>query len=76
MIFPLMFLKRGLEMVGDVPLFIINEPMFISSGDNSDLRYNSFYPRWAYDQYREILGEKALSQNWIFMDMWDEISSR
>ena len=29
--------------------------MFISSGTNSDLRYNAFYPRWAYDQYRDLL---------------------
>ncbi|MCZ7670394.1 MAG: hypothetical protein M5U34_26160 [Chloroflexi bacterium] len=48
-------------MAGDVPVLLINEPMFISSGRNSDLRYNAFYPRWAYDQYREMLGETAVA---------------
>ena len=67
-------LEAGLELADGVPLLLINEPMFISSGDNSDLRYNSFYPRWAYDQYREILVKKALSQNWNFLDIWDFIA--
>ena len=52
-------LGAGLKMAGDVPVLIINEPMFISRGQNSDLRYNSFYPRWAYDQYRELLNEQG-----------------
>jgi hypothetical protein len=50
-------LAATLERAGDVPVLLINEPMFISSGQNSDLRYNSFYPRWAYDQYRAMLAE-------------------
>ncbi len=44
-------------MAGDVPVLIINEPMFISDGQNSDLRYNSFYPRWAYDQFHRLLND-------------------
>jgi len=67
-------IEAGRTLTGDVPLLIINEPMFISSGDNSDLRYNSFYPRWAYDQYREMLGEMALNRNWSYLDIWDTIS--
>lgn len=57
----------------NVPVLLINEPMFISSGQNSDLRYNAFYPRWAYDQYREMLRETAVAQNWPFLDLWDAI---
>jgi hypothetical protein len=67
-------LGAGLKIVGDVPVLIINEPMFVSSGQNSDLRYNSFYPRWAYDQYRELLNDKAEANNWHTLDLWDRIA--
>jgi hypothetical protein len=66
-------LAAGVDMAGDVPLLIVNEPMFISSGRNSDLRYNSFYPRWAYDQYRKLLQETAAANNWRYLDLWDSI---
>ena len=39
----------------NVPLTFINEPMLISNGKNSDVRYNSYYPRWVYDQYRSYV---------------------
>jgi len=55
-------------------VLIINEPMFISNGQNSDLRYNSFYPRWAYDQYRALLGKQAAANNWHYLDLWDSIT--
>jgi hypothetical protein len=48
-------LEAGLRLAGSTPVLIINEPMFISRGRNSELRYNFFYPRWAYDQYRTQL---------------------
>lgn len=64
-------LAAGVKLAGGVPLLIINEPMFVSSGENSDLRYNSFYPRWAYDQYRKILNASADNQQWLFWDLWD-----
>ena len=67
-------LGAGLKIVGDVPVLIINEPMFISSGQNSDLRYNSFYPRWAYDQYRELLNDRVAANNWRALDLWDSIA--
>ncbi len=67
-------LGAGLKMAGDVPVLIVNEPMFISSGKNSDLRYNSFYPRWAYDQYHALLNEKAAANQWHYLDLWDSIA--
>ncbi|MBE2223163.1 MAG: hypothetical protein IAF02_16595 [Anaerolineae bacterium] len=66
-------LNAGMAIAGDVPILLINEPMFISSGQNSDLRYNAFYPRWAYDQFREMLGETAVAQNWHYLDLWNTI---
>jgi hypothetical protein len=67
-------LDAGRVMVGDTPILLVNEPMYISSGINSDLRYNSFYPRWAYDQYRQLLGEKAQREGWQYLDYWDQIA--
>jgi lysophospholipase L1-like esterase len=67
-------LGAGLKLAGEVPVLIVNEPMFISNGQNSDLRYNSFYPRWAYDQYRELLKRQAAAHNWHYLDLWDSIA--
>lgn len=66
-------LEAGFAVAEAVPLLLVNEPMFISSGENSDLRYNSFYPRWAYDQYRALLAETAVANNWPYLDLWDAI---
>jgi hypothetical protein len=66
-------LAAGVDMAGTVPVLIVNEPMFISNGRNSDLRYNSFYPRWAYDQYRNLLGETAAANQWPLLDLWDAV---
>jgi hypothetical protein len=67
-------LEAGLKMAGNVPVLIINEPMFISAGQNSDLRYNSFYPRWAYDQYHTLLNDRATADGWHYLDLWDSIA--
>jgi hypothetical protein len=50
---------------------LVNEPMLISDGLNSDIRYNFFYPRWAYDEYRQRLAEHAARRNWRYLDLWD-----
>lgn len=52
------------ESVIKVPIVVINEPILISLGKNSDIRYNFYYPRWAFDQFREsikqLLTEKKI----------------
>lgn len=67
-------LSAGVRLAGDVPVLIVNEPMFISSGKNRDLRYNSFYPRWAYDRYRALLNERAQTNGWRYLDVWNAIA--
>jgi lysophospholipase L1-like esterase len=66
-------LQAGLARAGDVPVLVINEPIYISDGENSDLRYNAWYPRWAYDEYRDLLGETAAADGWAYLDLWDVI---
>jgi len=54
-----------------VPTILVNEPILISDGLNSDIRYNFFYPRWAYDEYRQLITEHAAARNWHYLDLWD-----
>ena len=54
-----------------VPMVLVNEPMLISGGANSDVRYNFFYPRWAYDEYRRIVQEYADQRGSHYLDLWD-----
>jgi len=68
-------LEAGHRVAGEIPILIINEPIFISKGENSDLRYNLWYPRWAYDSYRQLYQAAAENLNWHFLDLWNSIDS-
>jgi len=45
----------------------------VSRGENSDMRYNYFYPRWAYDQYRAELSQHTQQLGIPTIDAWDWI---
>ena len=64
-------LEAGFNVVDETPMLLVNEPMLISSGANSDIRYNFFYPRWAYDEYRNMINELSEENNWQYVDLWD-----
>jgi hypothetical protein len=66
-------LEAGLNAT-DLPMILVNEPILVSNGINSDIRYNFFYPRWAYDQYRVMLTEYTLSRNQHYLDLWELVS--
>jgi len=66
-------LNAGREMAGNVPVWIVNEPIYVSTGRNSDIRYNFFYPRWAYDQYRDILAQWCRDHSVYYLDAWDKV---
>lgn len=57
----------------EIPIVVVNEPIFIASGANSDLRYNSLYPRWAYDRYRVLLADGLNKGEIPLIDMWDSV---
>ncbi len=69
-------LQAGIKIAGDTPILLVNEPMFISQGKNSDLRYNFFYPRWAYDDYRAILQTFSTTHQLNYLDLWDLIPAQ
>jgi hypothetical protein len=64
-------ISAGINMTGNIPILYVNEPIFISHGKNSDIRYNFFYPRWAYDQYRQLFAETCSAGRWHCLDEWD-----
>jgi len=64
-------LSAGRDLAAGVPLWIVNEPIYVSRGLNSGIRYNFFYPRWAYDQYRLMLADWCRAQNLECFDFWD-----
>jgi len=61
------------DIAASTPLWIVNEPIMISGGKNSDIRYNFFYPRWAYDQYRKELAQRTQRLAIPYIDAWDWI---
>lgn len=63
-------LDAGLHAT-DLPIVLVNEPILISNGANSDIRYNFFYPRWVYDEYRAMLSEYTAQQNIPYLDAWN-----
>jgi hypothetical protein len=67
-------ISAGHNLLGDIPLVLVNEPIYIADGQNSDLRYNIWYPRWAYDRYRELYTEQASANDWRYIDTWDWIA--
>lgn len=66
-------LVAGQDIAGQIPVLIINEPIFTASGTNSDVRYNIRYPRWAYDYYRDELQAKSQTNQWHYLDLWDSV---
>jgi hypothetical protein len=66
-------LQAGMQAAGQVPILLVNEPILVSTGANSDIRYNFFYPRWAYDQYRQLLTDLSQQQGWSYLDLWNAV---
>ena len=64
-------ISAGINMTGNIPILYVNEPIYISHGENSDIRYNFFYPRWAYDQYRQLFADSCSTGGWHCLDEWN-----
>jgi hypothetical protein len=62
--------KAGIDEAGarNIPVLLINEPIFRGM---SDLRWNYYYPKWAYDTYRDAFKGEAGTQHWNYIDRWD-----
>lgn len=67
-------LDAGERIAGETPVWFINEPILVSQGMNSDIRYNYYYPRWAYDAYRSLLAEEMQNNGRVYLDVWNLIT--
>lgn len=67
--------EAGVQMTEEAgaTMILINQPMFVSDGANSDKRYNFYYPRWAYDSYHTLITDLAAEKGWLYADYWDAI---
>ncbi|MEM6284682.1 MAG: hypothetical protein AAF787_21010 [Chloroflexota bacterium] len=54
-------------------MILINEPVYRADGENSDLHYNSYLPRWVNDTYRETMAALATENDWTYYDWWDAV---
>lgn len=66
-------LTAGHAVAGDIPVLLVNEPIFVANGMHSDVRYNDLYPRWAYDQYRGLLAGQTQKDSINYLDLWNAI---
>ncbi len=66
-------LSAGYRVAGNVPVVLVNEPMFVAEGKNHLLRYNDSYPRWIYDDYRQFMLEWTETHEHVFLDYWNAL---
>jgi lysophospholipase L1-like esterase len=65
------------DLASPLPVLLVNEPMLVLHDVvHSDVRYNSYYPRWVYDQYREYVQEAATNNGWDYLDLWDSFPAQ
>jgi hypothetical protein len=64
----------GYARAGNVPVILVNEPIFMANGLNSEVRYNSVYPRWVFDEYRQFIFDWTSAQKQNYLDFWNILS--
>ncbi len=62
---------RRLAEQGGAHLLLVNEPMLIGSGANSERNYNVEYERAFYDDYHKKLIEFVTGKGFLFADLWN-----
>ena len=67
----LAFIEKFIEKNPDTEVVVVNEPILISSGLNSNIRYDLYYPRDTYDEYRNILSTQFDEMEIKYIDLWN-----
>lgn len=62
---------NAVKRLSMIDFIVINEPILISTGKNTDIRYNFYYPKWAYDKYRSLLASTLKESNILYYDFWN-----
>lgn len=71
--FDVLIAGHELAQAHGAEVLIVNEPIYRSAGIGSHERYSFLYPRWAYDQYRQLLADLAAENDWHYWDAWDAL---
>lgn len=68
-------LRAGQQMAAkaDVPLLVVNEPIYLASGPNTDINYNPFYERNLYDRFRAALADFTRRHAMTYLDLWSTL---
>ena len=64
-------IHNGISGIPGTNFIVVNEPILISTGENSGIRYNFYFPRWAYDEYRNIIKKDFRKDGIKYYDFWD-----
>ena len=56
-----------------IPLLIVDEPIYVGSGPNSEVNYNSFYERALYDRFRAALAGFTQQHAMPYLDLWNSL---
>jgi hypothetical protein len=56
-----------------IPLLIVNEPIYVGSGPNSDVNYNSFYERDLFDRFRAAMADLTQQHTMTYLDLWNRL---
>jgi hypothetical protein len=69
----LLLVGQQMAQEAAVPLLIVNEPIYLAGGPNSDVNYNSDYERAVYDRFRSALTQFSRDHNLRYLDLWDRL---
>jgi len=56
-----------------IPLLIVNEPIYVGSGPNSEVNYNSFYERDLFDRFRAAMTDFTQQHTMTYLDLWNRL---
>jgi hypothetical protein len=69
----LLLTGQRMAQEANVPLLLVNEPIYIASGPHSDVNYNSDYERAVYDRFRSALSSFAQEHGLHYLDLWNHL---
>lgn len=64
-------IEAALQRAGKTQFLLVNEPIMVSTGKNSDIQYNFYYPRWAYDRYLTEMEVFAENHQIEYLNAWN-----
>lgn len=57
------------------PMLVVNEPILTLNGINDHLKYNRYFPRWAFDQGSAMIEDRAGKLGMQYLNLWNAVSA-